>query len=92
MISVFFTCTDLNLALACLLISGLALAKVVERLLRLGNQGSTLLQECLISLMEASLKSLEEQGEEEEDDEEGEDADSANEDAEDDDDDDEVCL
>ncbi|KAL3505566.1 hypothetical protein ACH5RR_030948 [Cinchona calisaya] len=68
------TCSEIKLA-------GLALAKVVERL---GNQQSILLQECLISLMEACLKSIQMQGEEEGEDEESEDVDSGDEDTEDD--------
>ncbi|CAK9174135.1 unnamed protein product [Ilex paraguariensis] len=53
----------------------LALAKVVERLLRVGKQGSGLLQDCFASLLEASVRLKQVQEEEEEGDEENEDED-----------------
>uniref|UniRef100_A0A5B7BY10 Importin N-terminal domain-containing protein n=1 Tax=Davidia involucrata TaxID=16924 RepID=A0A5B7BY10_DAVIN len=67
----------------------ITLAKVVERLLMLGNLHSGLLRDCFVSLMEASVRLKEVQEEEEEEDEENEDEDVGDEDSEDDDDDDE---
>ncbi|GAY35579.1 hypothetical protein CUMW_017160 [Citrus unshiu] len=66
----------------------LTLAKVVERLLGLGNPGSSLLQDCYASLMEAAVQLKEVQEEEENDegdDEEAEDEEDDNEESEDDD-------
>ncbi|XP_059632005.1 importin beta-like SAD2 homolog [Cornus florida] len=67
----------------------MALVKVVERLLKLGNLGSGLLQECFTSLMEASVRLKEVQGEENEEDEDEDVGDQDTEEEEDDDDDDE---
>ncbi|KAA8527975.1 hypothetical protein F0562_035156 [Nyssa sinensis] len=66
----------------------IALAKVVERLLELGNLHNGLLRDCFVSLMEASVRLKEVQEEEEEEDEENEDDDVDDEDTEDDDDED----
>ncbi|KAH9766422.1 Importin N-terminal domain-containing protein [Citrus sinensis] len=66
----------------------LTLAKVVERLLGLGNPGSSLLQDCYASLMEAAVQLKEVQEDEENDegdDEEAEDEEDDNEESEDDD-------
>ncbi|KAH9684058.1 Importin N-terminal domain-containing protein [Citrus sinensis] len=66
----------------------LTLAKVVERLLGLGNPGSSLLRDCYASLMEAAVQLKEVQEEEENDegdDEEAEDKEDDNEESEDDD-------
>ncbi|KAK3025334.1 hypothetical protein RJ639_043843, partial [Escallonia herrerae] len=64
----------------------MALAKVIERLLKLGNQGTVTLRDCFAPLLEALVRLKELQEEEEV--EESEDADSGDEDTESDDDDD----
>lgn len=67
----------------------LTLAKVIERLLGLGNPNSSLLQDCYVSLMETSVRLKEVQGEEENDkgdDEEADDEEDDDEESEDDDD------
>lgn len=63
-----------------LILSVLTLAKVVERMLDLGNTGGSLLGDCCASLTEVSvrLKELQEETESDEDDEE--DADDEDED------------
>ncbi|KAJ4721925.1 importin beta-like SAD2-like [Melia azedarach] len=69
----------------------LTLAKVIERLLGLGNPNSSLLQDCYVSLMETSVRLKEVQGEEENDkgdDEEADDEEDDDEESEDDDDED----
>ncbi|KAJ0034879.1 hypothetical protein Pint_24242 [Pistacia integerrima] len=65
-------CTESEIKLAVL-----TLAKVVERLLGLGNPGGNLLQDCYASLMEASvrLKEVQEETENDEEDDEAEDED-----------------
>ncbi|KAK3007116.1 hypothetical protein RJ639_016185 [Escallonia herrerae] len=64
----------------------MALAKVIEQLLKLGNQGSGMLRDCFAPLLEALVRLKEVQEEEEVED--SEDADSGDEDTEKDDDDD----
>ncbi|KAL2534883.1 ARM repeat superfamily protein [Abeliophyllum distichum] len=74
-------------------LTGMTLAKVIERLLTEGKQSSTLLRDCFTSLIEASIRVKEMQAEEEDEDEDGdedededEDEDDNDEDFEDDDD------
>lgn len=63
----------------------MVLSKVVERLVRLQNQGSSLVWDCFAALMEAFVRLKELQ---EEEDEEDEDEDAGDEDSEEDEDDD----